>query len=109
MKILRLRRGYTTNSSAYTEWLPPPPQAPAAGQTQAAPGAPATAALPTPGTPATPAVAAPAPHGVSAPPPSPAAGNSLVIGGLVAALVAVFVGERVLRRRKRRPPSDADE
>ena len=89
MRIVRVRRGFTTNSSAYTEWLPPPPAGGAAQGT--------TTAQPAPQAPA---------------PASPAAGNTVAVAGIVGALVAVFVAERVyrrLRRDRRAPPREDDD
>lgn len=117
MKILRVRRGYTTNSSSYTEWLPPeqgsasgqagtPSSGGAnAGQAQPAAQAPAVAA----GAAQTVAVAGNAP--ASQQPASHAAGNGLVLGGLIAGVLALFLGERLIRRlrRKSSEPSDGDE
>ncbi|MCB1724633.1 MAG: hypothetical protein H6959_07460 [Chromatiaceae bacterium] len=116
MKILRIRRGFTTNSSAYTEWLPPTSQQGNAGA-QAPPGQsttpPAAQGAVAPGT--TPTVPA-ATAGASSPtagatPPGHAAGNTLTVVGVIGALLAVFVTERVIRRlrRNRRPDDDADE
>lgn len=113
MKIRRVRRGYTTNSSAYTEWLPPPQNGPAPGPGgQAAQGGGATQGA-RPGTPPPPAAGTtttvPAPTVPSAaPPPSPATGNSLVLAGLALALAGVFVTERIVRRLRRRPPKTED-
>jgi hypothetical protein len=104
MKILRVRRGYTTNSSAYTEWLPPPPQGGNAGQTVTPP-----AQTPSPRA-AGPAATVPGQtgQGVAAQAPSHLAGNSLLVAGLLAALVGVFVAERILRRLRRRGTKDID-
>jgi len=110
MKILRIRRGYTTNSSAYTEWLPPPPETPAAGQSAqgAAPAAtPATPAASAAGT--GPAVPAATVQPVSSQPASPLGGNALVIGGLAGALVVVFAIERLIRRLRRKSANEPDE
>lgn len=102
MKILRVRRGFTTNSSSYTEWLPPPN-----GSTPAAappgPNGPAQAQTgPVPVTPPTPAVTV-APPAQQAVPATNAnlAGNTSMVLGLLAALAAVFLGERLVRRLRR--------
>lgn len=113
MKILRIRRGYTTNSSAYTEWLPPP-----AGGSAQSNGAPATGTASGGSGPG--GASAPVVSGTQAPsamgstqtqPPSQLGGNSLLVGGLLAAVVAVFVGERLVRRLRlgRHRVGDADE
>ena len=117
MKIIRVRRGYTTNSSAYTEWLPPPQNGGAGQAAQGGSGA-ATAGSAPPAQVARPP--APSPGAATAVPPpgapaatapsSPAAGNSLVFAGLAAALAGVFVTERVIRRlRRRRKDEGGDE
>jgi pyruvate/2-oxoglutarate dehydrogenase complex dihydrolipoamide acyltransferase (E2) component len=118
MKILRIRRGYTTNSSAYTEWLPPPPGTAASGQTGqggatgtttgAAPAGPAPASAGTPAA-ASPTVPAPGAQSVGAQSASPLAGNALIVAGLVAAVVAVFGIERLLRRLRRNSAGEPDE
>lgn len=111
MKILRIRRGYTTNSSAYTEWLPPPGggSAQGSGATGTAPGGSGPAASSAPAVSGTQAPSAMA--GAQTQPPSQLGGNSLLVGGLLAAVVAAFVGERLLRRLRpgRHRVGDADE
>ena len=109
MKILRVRRGFTTNSSSYTEWLPPPSGG--SGQSTTPPAATASGTAPAQPPTAPPPVAAHAPlHGATAAPPaqqgaSPVgphlAGNTATVLGILAALAAAFLGERLFRRLRR--------
>lgn len=100
MKILRVRRGFTTNSSSYTEWLPPP-----SGQGQGNSATPPPAG----GSPV------PAVQGGSGAAPaqqsgSHLAGNTVTVLGILAALAAVFFGERLMRRlRRKREQSETDD
>ncbi len=132
MRILRIRRGFTTNSSSFTEWLPPPEEE-SAGQGEAVPPA-AGAGNPNPGTPATGQGAAGSQNsialipktgganqqstGLSSPPakstaapqsPGHLAGNTLTIGGILATLAAVFVIERIIRRFRRTDKAKLDD
>ena len=113
MKILRIRRGFTTNSSASSEWVPPPWQQNALGFRQG-PNAPGTSpsGSPLPGSTAT----ASGPLGKS----GPAAGdvgfgnlgaNSVTLGLVLAGIAAAFATERLVRRllrRNRREPESHD-
>lgn len=110
MKILRIRRGYTTNSSAYTEWLPPPPGSTQGQQPAAAP----------PGTTAAPPAAAnlqgitvapPAQPVAAAPAQGPLGGNLMMVTGIVAVVAGAFIAERVIRRMRsgRSVEDDRDE
>ena len=131
MKILRIRRGYTTNSSSYTEWLPPEPAGQAGtGATPPPPSQPAAtpASVARPATTASGATASagnvqstpatmPATMPATAPQAAPTqatsqlAGNSLLVGGVAVAMAVVFVVERIFRRLRGKQPvaSDDDE
>jgi hypothetical protein len=139
MKILRIRRGFTTNSSAFTEWVPPPGSSgmlrntfttpgesssttPAPG---GAPGGSATAPGASPMLPGGPPTASPSPVAAGPQPtvsvsggsqvqasghaPGNLGGNSLVIGGVAGAVLLGFVIERVVRRRARRGAAREDD
>lgn len=101
MKILRVRRGYTTNSSAASEFIPPSdaPAGTSSGNQTAGTAAPATAGPTTVAMPAGPAatvtVAPAAP--VTAAPVASGWSNSAMLGGLAGLVVLAFVAERVLR------------
>jgi hypothetical protein len=117
MKILRVRRGFTTNSSAYTEWLPPPGGASANGGQGAAGTTASAGADPAMSPPAgaTPGIVVPAPTTSPAQvfqPPSHAGGNAMAIVGIAGALATVFVAERVIRqalRRRRKDDEGSDD
>lgn len=118
MKILRRHCGFTTNSSAASEWVndpatqnwkiiepaPNPAGAPApadAASTTGTPAAPGT----TPGQPtgansATPAAAD------GARPASPLLDNLVVLGGLLLAVLGILAIERFIRRRLRQRSGD---
>ena len=89
MKILRIRRGFTTNFSASTEWIPPPPGSTVPGSTLQG----STGQSPTPGTPAN----------------NQLANNGLIVGGLLAAVVSAVVIERFVRNIRRTRRDDNDE
>lgn len=90
MKILRVRRGFTTNSSSSSEWVPPPPGT-AAPTGQAHTGAVTST-------------------GVAPAPGSALAGNTLIVGGVVAGLVTLYLVERLVRKATRkRVMSDAED
>jgi hypothetical protein len=92
MKILRIRRGFTTNSSASTEWVPPPNAAgpnPLSGQASQT-------------TPSSQGAGHAAGNGQLAT-------NGLTIGGIVLAIVSIFLAERVIRlvvRKRKRSATD---
>ncbi|MFW5846209.1 MAG: hypothetical protein ACOCXJ_08275 [Planctomycetota bacterium] len=117
MRILRRHAGFTTNSSASSEWVWPPPEPPGAKKDQAQEGAEGGVARPTPpgetpnGEQSGPGTAATAQgSGETAPAPrpperqSPLLENVLIIGGLCLAVLGVFALERAIRRwlRQRR-------
>jgi hypothetical protein len=98
MRILRRHLGFTTNSSASSEWTggpvgqtTPPGSKPLAAPDPAAP--PATAPTQT----AAYGGAAEAPGR-----PSPLWDNVLVLGGILLAILGIFAIERLVRRRLRR-------
>lgn len=108
MKILRIRRGFTTNSSASSEWVPPPWQQNALGFRKGpnAPGySPSGSPLPGTGMPGATAESTGV-SGSAAPatgaPAAGLAGNSLTIGLVVAGVVALFAVDRLARRWLRR-------
>lgn len=84
MKILRVRRGFTTNSSSASEWVPPPPPAsmPPIGQT--------VSGIP-----------------VQEPAPPPTASNAQKVGGLAALVALAFAAERIYRKFRRKPSRGA--
>ena len=85
MKVLRIRRGFTTNSSGSNEFLP------AAGGADAQPQA---------------LVGQPAAPPATAPPGDP--NNGLVLALVGAALALVFAGDRAVRALLRRRREDGD-
>lgn len=89
MKILRIRRGFTTNSSASTEWVPPPNTAgPNPISSQTTPGSQGAGNAAT---------------------NSQLASNGLTIGGIALAIVSIFLAERLIRhivRKRKRSAAD---
>lgn len=126
MKILRHHRGFTTNSSASSEWVYPPPEelmvpvdeaeADDAEDTGDAPAGPA----PGPGGDADPGRiegagpatgTAVAPREPAAERPSYLVDNLLLLGGMLLAILGVFALERTVRtvlRRRRQAEEDDD-
>lgn len=120
MKILKIRRGYTTNSSASSEFIPPSPgEGGTAGGAAAANSANATTATSsaTTSSGSLPATSSPgqagqvvqgqAPQAVAT---SSGAGNGLIIGGFGTLVALAFVVERVVRKMLgRAKPGDDEE
>ena len=106
MKILRVRRGFTTNSSASSEWVPPTWKNLSGGaRTESTSGQSATSST------ASGQITGPAAETgtiVSALNPStPSAstnltGNSVTIGLVAAGILLAFAGERFVRRMLRK-------
>lgn len=93
MRILRVRRGFTTNSSASSEWLPPDGETPETNPPLGPESGPAR-----PFTPTT-KIAYPMQH-------QALLSNLTRGGGLVAVVACAFVADRLWRAfRKRRSPA----
>lgn len=110
MKILRVRRGFTTNSSAAAEWTGQSPDATAAGGASAA--TPTAQAL-TPTTAGADAsgltAGTQAAHTPASAQPSPGVGNSVILLGAVGLLAGAFLVERLIRALVKGPRTPHDE
>jgi hypothetical protein len=106
MEILRVRRGYTTNSSSYTEWLPPPLEkegnssGPKGNKSPVSPSNTTDAATQSPGTPVS-----TAPVSVS----NPAYTNALAVGGFVAIVVGVYLAEKIFRKKRNKERGEEED
>ena len=87
MKVLSVRRGFTTNSSASSEWLPPQPGA-TPSETSSATHPESVPVLPIP-----------------APPKSPWLDGAR-LGGLIGMIALVFSIDRIFRSRRKKNLSD---
>ena len=98
MKILRIRRGFTTNSSASSEWVPP--QWTPGSKVPPAPGsAPSVSGASPSGTPptsVTPVATEPMPAPVQ--PVSNLPTNAWAVGGVLGLVALVVAIERTMRR-----------
>ncbi len=117
MRILRRHQGFTTNSSASSEWYSDPiePSKPLSAVGLANLPVPGATAAATPAATATPSAGATAgAHAVSATTPTivPVSrptvlwDNLQVVGGLILAVLGIFALERWIRRRLRRRDDD---
>jgi hypothetical protein len=104
MKILRVRRGFTTNSSASSEWIPPPGAAPGAapGATSGSPTLPSGAANFTPQA----KVVLPMSSGQTS--PATSWSDSMKVGGLVGIVALAFVIEKVIRKFRARKTEQSE-
>ena len=106
MKILRVRTGFTTNSSSAAEWIVVEPETGPGSDTEAT--APSTNATSDTAVAADTAAVRPVVKRVE-PSPETAWNNSLLLALLVAALALLFAIERVVRRLLRRRGESVDE
>jgi hypothetical protein len=110
VKVLRRHCGFTTNSSAASEWVSGPigPTTPP-GWKPAAPGLLGGAATTAPSVAPTapvPGVASAIESAETGARPSPLLDNLAVLGGLLLAVLGVLAIERLIRRRLRRRSQD---
>jgi beta-lactamase regulating signal transducer with metallopeptidase domain len=132
MKILRIHKGFTTNSSAAAEWVPSSTPKKSNSQTsETAAGAgqnqdPLSASYPAaskinpirtpdgqaaqPDTPLPISQMQSAPQAQTPPPPqSHLLGNSIILGGIIGALAALFFIEKLFRKILTRNKTSQDE
>ena len=99
MKILRRHKGFTTNSSSASEWLiPGKPVGGGTNQYDASGNLVSNAST----TAVTEAASSPTP------PSNPLAGNTLMVVGLLGAVLGLFAVERLIRRILKKKSIDED-
>lgn len=105
MKILKIRRGFTTNSSASSEWIPSPNGSPSGTPSNTLPNS-------APGTTFTPVTKIVLPMNAQ-PGGSSTISNLTKGGGLIALVAVIFLADRtvrtLLRRRKAKRGDDDAE